>query len=85
MIWLSGWLSWRAPLLRRAVCEDVLSDVTATAMELIPGVDTAGVLLIAKGGKFETLASTSDLPHQARRTADEVQRGAVRGGGRSTI
>ena len=31
--------------------DDVLSDVTAAAMELIPGADTAGVLLIGKDGK----------------------------------
>jgi GAF domain-containing protein len=47
----------------------VLSDVTAAALELIPGAETAGVLLIAKGGKFESLAGTSDLPHQL----DELQ------------
>ena len=44
--------------------DDVLSDVTATAKELIPGVDTAGVLLIRAGGKFETLAPTSTLPYE---------------------
>jgi GAF domain-containing protein len=49
--------------------ENVLSDVTATAKELIPGLDTAGVLMIAKGGKFESLAGTSDLPHKL----DELQ------------
>jgi GAF domain-containing protein len=48
---------------------DVLSDVTATAKELIPAVDTAGVLLIGKGGRFESLAGTSDLPHKL----DELQ------------
>jgi GAF domain-containing protein len=48
---------------------DVLSDVTSTARELIPGVDTAGVLLLAKGGKFESLAGTDELPHQL----DELQ------------
>src|SRR5215210_8227279 len=42
--------------------EAVLSDVTATATELIPGGDTAGVLLVGKGGKFESLAGTTDLP-----------------------
>jgi GAF domain-containing protein len=47
---------------RRA--EDVLSDVTTAAMELIPGTDSAGVLLVGRGGKFESLAGTSDLPHQ---------------------
>jgi GAF domain-containing protein len=44
--------------------EEVLKDVTATAMELIPGTDAAGVLLVGKGGKFESLAGTSDLPRQ---------------------
>ena len=32
-------------------------------------MDTAGVLLIAKGGKLDTLASTSELAHQL----DELQ------------
>jgi GAF domain-containing protein len=58
----------RAAAAPRSV-EDVLSDVTATAKELIPGVDTAGVLLLAKGGKFESLAGTSDLPSRL----DELQ------------
>ena len=49
--------------------EDVLSDVTAAAMELIPGTDTAGVLLVGRGGRFESLAGTDDLPHKL----DELQ------------
>ena len=49
--------------------EDVLSDVTAAALELIPGADTAGVLLIGKGGKWESLGNTSELPH----LLDELQ------------
>jgi GAF domain-containing protein len=49
--------------------EDVLTDVTAAAMELIPGADTAGVLLVGKGGKFESLAGTSELPQRL----DELQ------------
>lgn len=49
--------------------EEVLEDVTATAQELIPGADTAGVLLLARGGKFESLATTSDMPHRL----DELQ------------
>jgi GAF domain-containing protein len=44
--------------------EDVLETVTSAARELIPGVTEAGVLLISKGGKFETHAGTSDLVHQ---------------------
>lgn len=48
---------------------DVLSDVTAAAKELIPGADTAGVLLVGKGGRFDSVAGTSDLPHRL----DELQ------------
>ena len=58
----------RAAAAPRSV-EDVLSDVTAAAKELIPGADTAGVLLIAKGGKWDTFGGTSDLPH----LLDELQ------------
>ncbi|KUH70102.1 histidine kinase [Mycolicibacterium novocastrense] len=49
--------------------DDVLNDVTATARELMPGADTVGVLLIGRGGKFESLAGTSELPH----ALDEIQ------------
>jgi ANTAR domain/GAF domain len=49
--------------------EQVLKDVTSTATELIPGADTAGVLLVGPGGKFESLAGTTELPHQL----DELQ------------
>jgi GAF domain-containing protein len=49
--------------------EDVLSDVTAAALELVPGTDTAGVLLIGKGGKWDSMGGTSDLPH----LLDELQ------------
>ena len=58
----------RASAAPRSV-NDVLSDVTAAVMELIPGTDSAGVLLVGRGGKFESLAGTSDLPHQL----DELQ------------
>lgn len=58
----------RASAAPRSV-EQVLSDVTAAAMELIPDTDTAGVLLIGKGGKFDSVAGTSDLPHRL----DELQ------------
>ena len=44
----------RAAAAPRSV-DEVLSDVTATAKELIPGVDTAGVLLVGKDGKYESL------------------------------
>jgi GAF domain-containing protein len=67
-------LAQRMAELARAVAaprtvEDVLSDVTATTKELIPGADTAGVLLLGKGGKFDSVAGTSDLPHRL----DELQ------------
>jgi GAF domain-containing protein len=58
----------RAAAAPRSVSE-VLEDVTAAAKELISGVDTAGVLLIGKGGKFESAAGTSELPHKL----DELQ------------
>jgi GAF domain-containing protein len=48
---------------------DILAEVTAAAVELIPGVDTAGILLVVKGGKFESHAGTSELP----RELDELQ------------
>lgn len=47
-----------------ASVEDVLASVTATALETIPGVDAAGVLLLRRGGAFETHAGTSELVHQ---------------------
>lgn len=50
--------------------KDVLAGVTDTAVELIPGADTAGVLLVSNGGKFESLFGTSDLAYKL----DEVQR-----------
>jgi GAF domain-containing protein len=49
--------------------DDVLTNVTAAAKELISGVDTAGVLLVGKGNTFESLAGVSELPHQL----DELQ------------
>lgn len=58
----------RASAAPRSV-EEVLSDVTGTARELMPGVDTAGVLLVGRAGKFESLAGTSEVPHQL----DELQ------------
>jgi GAF domain-containing protein len=67
-------LAQRMAELARAVSaprtvDEVLSDVTAAAQELVPGTDTAGVLLIGKGGKFDSIAGTSDLPLQL----DELQ------------
>jgi GAF domain-containing protein len=58
----------RAAAAPRSV-DAVLEDVTSTAKELIPGVGAAGVLLLGKNGKFESLAGTTELPHQL----DELQ------------
>ena len=58
----------RASAAPRSV-DDVLSDVTAAAKELIPGADTAGVLLVGKAGRFDSVAGTSDLPYRL----DELQ------------
>jgi GAF domain-containing protein len=44
--------------------DTILEEVTAAAVDLIPGVNTAGILLLERGGKFSSLATTSELPHQ---------------------
>ena len=41
--------------------EQILNDVTTTAVELIPGADVSGILLVKKGGEFESLADTAGL------------------------
>ncbi|SDE99981.1 GAF domain-containing protein [Mycolicibacterium neoaurum] len=69
----SGDLAQRMAELARAVAlqsvDDVLRDVTSAAVELIPEADTAGILLIGKDSKYESLATTSDLPNKL----DELQ------------
>jgi len=49
--------------------DEILDGVTATARDLMPGADAVGVLLIGRGGRFESLAATSELPHRL----DELQ------------
>ncbi len=49
--------------------EEILTKVTSAAVDLIAGVDTAGILLIKKGGQFESIAGTDELPHEL----DELQ------------
>lgn len=44
--------------------KDVLAGVTAATVEMVPGADVAGVLLLAKGNKFESLVGTSDLIYE---------------------
>jgi GAF domain-containing protein len=49
--------------------EDIFTEVTSAAVDLIAGVDTAGILLIKKGGQFESIGATDELPHEL----DELQ------------
>ena len=51
-------------LARERTLEAVLREVTTAAVELIPGVDTAGILVVKKGGDFDSLANTTELPRQ---------------------
>ena len=51
-------------LARERTLDAILSEVTSAAVQLVPGVDTAGILLVKNGGGFESLATTSELPHQ---------------------
>lgn len=39
----------------------VLAGVTSTVLDVIPGADVAGLLLLTKSGKYETQAATSEL------------------------
>jgi GAF domain-containing protein len=56
-------------LAQERTLEAVLREVTTAAVELIPGVNTAGILYLKKGGDFDSVAGTTDLPHQL----DELQ------------
>lgn len=51
-------------LAKERTLDAVLAEVTSAAVDLIPGVDTAGILLIKPGGGFDSLAVTSELPAQ---------------------
>lgn len=44
--------------------EQVLAEVTTTAVKLIPGADVAGVLLVKAGGDFQSLADTDGVAAQ---------------------
>jgi hypothetical protein len=54
--------------------EEILSTVTAAAVELIPGADTAGVLWLRKGG-FESMADVTDLPKKLDQLQHDWQEG----------
>ena len=47
----------------------ILREVTTAAVDLIPGVSTAGILYLKPRGQFESVAGTTDIPHQL----DELQ------------
>lgn len=55
--------------------EHVLTDVTAAAVQLIPATDIAGVLLVRKGGDFESLAGTDSLVAELDRLQQEFGEG----------
>jgi len=42
--------------------DKILFDVSMAAIDLIPGVGTAGILLIGRAGKFESIGGTDDMP-----------------------
>src|ERR1700744_1824407 len=53
----------------------VLKGVTTTTVELLTGADTAGVLLVSKGGKFESLSGTSELIYEVDRLQEKHNAG----------
>ncbi|MCV7445514.1 GAF and ANTAR domain-containing protein [Mycobacterium paraense] len=55
--------------------EHVLTDVTAAAVQLIPATDIAGVLLVKRGGDFESLADTDSLVAELDRLQHEFGEG----------
>jgi len=55
--------------------EDVLDGVTSSAVELLHGADTAGVLLVSKGGKYESLSGTSELVYKLDHLQETVKEG----------
>jgi len=55
--------------------KQILDDVTTAAVELIPGADLAGVLLVKKGGDFESLAETDSLVAQLDRLQHDFGEG----------
>jgi GAF domain-containing protein len=55
--------------------EDVLNGVTSSAVELITGADTAGVLLVSEGGKYESLSGTSELIYELDHLQEKFNQG----------
>lgn len=55
--------------------DDILDGVTSSTVELLNGADTAGVLLVSKGGKYESLSGTSELIYQLDRLQEKYNEG----------
>jgi GAF domain-containing protein len=55
--------------------DEVLDGVTSAAVELLADADTAGVLLVSKGNKFESLSGTSDLIYELDRLQEKHNAG----------
>ena len=55
--------------------EQVLAEVTAAAVEVIPGADIAGVLLVKGGGDFESVADTDSLVAQLDKLQHDFSEG----------
>lgn len=55
--------------------KQILDGVTAAVVELIPGADLAGVLLVKKGGTFESLAETDSLVAKLDKLQHEFSEG----------
>jgi hypothetical protein len=60
--------------------EQILDDVTAAAVELIPGADVSGILLVKKGGRIRIRSGHRRLSREARQTAARFRRRALRAG-----
>lgn len=50
-----------------AALDDVLRATTQAVLDLVPGAEYAGLLLLGTGGKYETLAPTSELMYELDR------------------
>ena len=55
--------------------DEVLQGVTAAVLELVPGAEFSGVLLLGKGKDYETLAPTADLMFDLDRLQVETGQG----------
>ena len=55
--------------------EQILEDVTTAAVQLVPGADAAGVLLVKRGGHFESLADTDGVVGQLDKLQHDLAEG----------